>query len=417
MSAVPFTPQGSLKLLFIGHLVAMAAMEMSGPFWPVYIKTLSPMNNEDVLFWSALVYATPMAVAMIAIPLWGALGDRVGHKTMVLRALLALTVTQGLIAVTSQIEMILVWRLVQGACAGMIAAAMAYAVSLDRKKRRVRVIAALQGCTAAGSLVGPVAGGVIIAYLGYAALFTLSAIVCLLVAVMFAICLMPSPAQQQNSSHREVAQDHDVPRQGSSTLKLMVALVLGAIVIAQLAKMLPQAFFALYVADIAGNQPVLVGITFSLTGVAVLLCAPFWGRIFDRLKPAQTVWCLCFLSLCALMIMEGHAAVNQLETLGVLRFAWGLCLGGLLPGLLNLLAQLAGATGQVLGFGNGFSKFGNLLGYLGGAMAASMFGLAGAFHFISATYAVLIPVLLGLLLVGGAAFNEDVLQKRKRAKS
>ncbi|MFZ3186416.1 MAG: MFS transporter, partial [Pseudomonas sp.] len=48
----------SLRLLVLIQLVSMAAMEMSGPFWPLQIQALlGPAQAQYTALLSALVYA------------------------------------------------------------------------------------------------------------------------------------------------------------------------------------------------------------------------------------------------------------------------------------------------------------------------------------------------------------------------
>jgi MFS family permease len=88
------------RWLFALQLVAMGAMEMSGPFWPLHLRRLGGLAPAGLAWASAAAYAGPLAMAMCTTPWWGRLGDRVGHKPILLRALLALAATLWWIAAT-----------------------------------------------------------------------------------------------------------------------------------------------------------------------------------------------------------------------------------------------------------------------------------------------------------------------------
>ena len=148
-----------LRALFLIQLVAMGAMEMSAPFWPLHLRQLGQLSPTALAWASSIAYAGPMAMAMLLTPLWGRRGDRTGHKPMLLRALAALALTQLWIACTGSAMMILLARLVQGGLAGFIASAQAYGSSLVDKAERGALMARLQVATAAGSVLGPVLGG------------------------------------------------------------------------------------------------------------------------------------------------------------------------------------------------------------------------------------------------------------------
>ena len=159
----------TLRLLVVIQLVSMGAMEMSGPFWPLQIqKLLGVANAQYTGLLSSLVYAGPMMAAMILTPMWGRLGDRTGHKPMIIRALLALAVCQALAAITFDPWLLVAIRVAQGALAGFIAAAQAYALACCGDSGRGHILARLQSATAVGSLAGPVLGGWLMDISGFA---------------------------------------------------------------------------------------------------------------------------------------------------------------------------------------------------------------------------------------------------------
>lgn len=146
-----------IHLLFIIQLVSMGAMEMSGPFWPVHLHSLS--HSDDLFtFASIAVYVGPMLGIMLTSTLWGRLGDRFGHKAMMMRALFGLAITQLALAYANDVWLILMLRFLQGACAGYIAPAQAYGVSIESPARRAKLFAYLQVSTNVGSLGGALVG-------------------------------------------------------------------------------------------------------------------------------------------------------------------------------------------------------------------------------------------------------------------
>lgn len=154
-------PRWQIHLLFVTQLVAMGAMEMSGPFWPVHLRML--VHSDDLFsFASVAVYVGPMVGIMLTSTFWGRMGDRFGHKSMMLRALLGLAATQMALAFAGDVWSILILRFLQGACAGYIAPAQAYGVSIESPANRTKLFAYLQISTNVGSLGGAVVGGVIL---------------------------------------------------------------------------------------------------------------------------------------------------------------------------------------------------------------------------------------------------------------
>ena len=72
-------------LLFALQFVSMGAMEMSGPFWPIQIKALSPSDGVFGLA-SIGVYVGPMIGMSLTSTFWGRMGDRYGNRLMMVRA-------------------------------------------------------------------------------------------------------------------------------------------------------------------------------------------------------------------------------------------------------------------------------------------------------------------------------------------
>ena len=152
---------GIVRLLFALQLVTMGAMEMSGPFWPLRLKALC---TSDAAFGLASTgtYVAPMLWIALTGSLWGRMGDRYGHRLMMVRALAGLAITQLGLAFAGDAVVIILLRFVQGACAGFSAPAQAYGVGLVPAECRGRLFAVLQVCTNVGSLGGAVLGGVIL---------------------------------------------------------------------------------------------------------------------------------------------------------------------------------------------------------------------------------------------------------------
>ena len=181
-----------IYLLFAIQLVSMGAMEMSGPFWPVHLRGLT--TSESVFsFASIAVYVGPMLGIILTSAFWGRIGDRYGHKLMMIRALAGLSLTQLGLALFSDIWVILILRFLQGAFAGYIAPAQAYGVSIEAPSRRARLFAILQISTNVGSLLGAVVGGLILDYATFFWINIIASALCAVCTVIAAVTLPDVP--------------------------------------------------------------------------------------------------------------------------------------------------------------------------------------------------------------------------------
>ena len=370
----------TLRLLVGTQLVSMGAMEMSGPFWPLQIQALlGAANAQYTGLLSALVYAGPMMAAMLLTPLWGRLGDRTGHKPMIIRALLALAVCQALAAIAFDPWLLVGIRVLQGALAGFIAAAQAYALACCAEGGRGQILARLQSATAIGSLLGPVLGGWLMDVSGFALLCYSATAICLLCAVfsLFLPSDTPRLAHQQKPAHTALP-------------KGWLVAMLGVIVLIQAAKMMPQPFYALYVAQVLHAPAWLIGASYAASAATLALSAPLWGRLFDRYQPTHTLRVIEWVAWACALTLAFTAVASEWIGFLASRLLWGVWQGALLPVAYTLIANTIAPNQQgfALGLGNSAAKAGALCGALMGGIGMATVGLAQSFWLVAVTYAI-----------------------------
>ena len=79
-------------MLGLGQLVAVSAMGIVIPLIPFFLRELGMTDRAQLERWSGLVFSAPFLAAAVMSPVWGYLGDRYGHKKMVVRAIVGLAV-------------------------------------------------------------------------------------------------------------------------------------------------------------------------------------------------------------------------------------------------------------------------------------------------------------------------------------
>ncbi|SET54090.1 Predicted arabinose efflux permease, MFS family [Pseudomonas sp. NFR09] len=369
----------ALRLLVVIQLVSMGAMEMSGPFWPLQIqRLLGDAGAHYTGLLSSLVYAGPMMAAMILTPLWGRLGDRTGHKPMIIRALLALAACQALAALTFDPWLLVAIRVAQGALAGFIAAAQAYALACCGDSGRGHIMARLQSATAVGSLAGPVLGGWLMDISGFALLCYSATAVCLVCALVS--LFLPSDNQRLRKTNATTP---------TALPKGWLGAMLGIIVLIQAAKMMPQPFYALYVADVLHAPGWLIGASYAASALTLALSAPLWGRLFDRHPPAHTLRIIEWVTWACALTLACTALASEWLGFIASRLLWGMWQGALLPVAYTLIANTVAPAQQgfALGIGNSAAKAGALGGALLGGIGMGMVGLAHSFWLVALTYA------------------------------
>lgn len=376
-----------IALLFTIQLVSMGAMEMSGPFWPVHLRQLT---DSDTLFSfaSIAVYVGPMLGILLTSAFWGRLGDRYGHKLMMIRALAGLTLTQLGLALFSDLWAILVLRFLQGACAGYIAPAQAYGVSIEVPSRRARLFALLQISTNVGSLLGAVVGGLILDHATFFWINLSAAALCAVCTVIAALTLPNVPPVKKTT-----APSTGGTWQASALLPLLT--VMGILL---LARMLPQTSFALYVSTTFAVSNALVGLCYGLLALGFILSATAWARHFEGRSQADSLRRLTWV-VAGCIALTALAGLTRNPLVFVLAyFVWGVLLGATTPVLMALVSKTADSAqqGHVLGIAQGTTQFASIVGICAGGLLSQVYGLAYTYLFVCVAYAMALIAILAL---------------------
>lgn len=381
-------------LLFAIQLVSMGAMEMSGPFWPVHLQGLTD-SPTVFTFASIAVYVGPMLGILLTSAFWGRIGDRYGHKPMMIRALAGLALTQLGLALSEDIWMILLLRFVQGACAGYIAPAQAYGVSIEAPARRARLFALLQISTNVGSLLGAVLGGLILDHATFFWINVGASLLCALCMLVAVICLPNVPPARAGGATGSKAQATDSLWRDAPLRGLL--LVMGILL---LARMLPQTSFSLYVSTMFDVSHSLVGLCYGLLALGFIVSATAWSRHFERRSRTDTLRRIAWVVL-GCMILTGIAGITRQAPLFVASyFLWGVLLGATTPVLMALLSKSVDATrqGHVLGLAQGSAQFASIAGICFGGLLNQLYGLQYTYLFVCLAYAVALLVMLVMLV-------------------
>jgi MFS family permease len=374
----------TLRWLFLIQLISMGSMEMSAPFWAQHFQQLATMSSSELAWASGMVYAGPMLMTMLFSPLWGKIGDRVGHKLMLVRALVVLTLTQCWIAWSDDVTSILLARLLQGALAGFIATSQAYGSTLVDKEQRGGLMAHLQMATALGSVLGPMMGGYIYSGMGFNQVNLIAAVLCAFCTIMTILCL---PAVYSvETKHVDATENAKVKT--TATLLSPIAGILVAIVLVQSAKMMPQIFFSIYAEQILQASPWITGACYGATALGLCLAARFWARRFAQISRQQVMREIEYCCWICAVLLGFQALSDNLWLFVASRLIWGIFLAALLPVFYSLLSHDASEAqqGVILGLGNSAAKAGALIGILIGSIGLAYLPTEQLFWPVSGVY-------------------------------
>ncbi|EUB82681.1 MFS transporter [Pseudomonas sp. GM30] len=379
-----------IYLLFAIQLVSMGAMEMSGPFWPVHLRGLT--TSESLFsFASIAVYVGPMLGIILTSAFWGRIGDRYGHKLMMIRALAGLSLTQLGLALFSDIWVILILRFLQGAFAGYIAPAQAYGVSIEAPSRRARLFAILQISTNVGSLLGAVVGGLILDYATFFWINIIASALCAVCTVIAAVTLPDVPPVKKTVVADKAAPARSASLwQGSPLLSL-----LGVMGILLLARMLPQTSFSLYVSSVFDVSNSVVGLCYGLLALGFILSATAWSRYFEHRGQQDTLQRMTYVVLGCIVLTAVAGVTHDPVVFVIAYFIWGVLLGATTPVLMALISKTADSSqqGHVLGIAQGTAQFASIAGISAGGLLSQVYGLQYTYLFVCLAYVLaLIPI-------------------------
>jgi DHA1 family multidrug resistance protein-like MFS transporter len=394
--------QRTLGALWLAQTLTIIGFSLRTPFLPFFVAELGARNLETQVLWAGAINAGGAAVMAITAPLWGALADRYGRKLMVLRAMVAGSLTIGLMALATSPWQLFVLRLVEGGFTGTVTAATTLAASTVPRERLGFGLGLMQMAVFSGSAVGPLIGGVLADQIGYRATFVLAGSLLLVSALLVAFLVEerfePPP---RRAGHGET---------GGETWRLLLAPALLGIVVSLLAlraaSMALQPIVPLLVAQLArGSSAVnsLAGLAMGVSGMTSAVASVGLGRLSDRIGQRP------------LLIASGALAAATFLPLGLTTQVWqvivlqalfGIASGGMLPTANALVARLTpeGRRGTIYGFTTTASSLGAFVGPSVGTVLAAALGLHAPF------------LAIGLALAATVAWVARTLSPLERAE-
>ncbi|WP_011299806.1 MFS transporter [Cupriavidus necator] len=379
-----------IRLLFVLQCISMGAMEMSGPFWPIHLRA---MSSSDAVFGFAgiAVYVGPMLGIVLTSTFWGRIGDRYGHKPMMVRALAGLCLTQLALAWSQDVWTILALRFLQGACAGYIAPAQAYGVSIESPLRRGRLFAFLQVSTNVGSLLGAVAGGLILDVASFYWINVIAAALCAACAAAVATCL-PTVPPAPSAPPVATSTGHGVARYSPQML-----ILLGTMGLLLISRMMPQTPFSIYVSSVFAVSNWVVGLCYGLLALGFIVSAAPWARYFEGRQADDALRRIgCVVAACAALAAVA-AVTRSIAVFVAVYFLWGLLLGATTPVLTAMISRAAGdaGQGQLLGMTQSVTQMSAIAGITLGGWLSQTAGLQYTYAFVCAAYLMtLLPMIV-----------------------
>jgi MFS transporter, DHA1 family, multidrug resistance protein len=361
----------SVVVICITQFLVMAGMNIVVPFIPFFVRELGVTDPASVQRWSGLIIAGPFMTAVLANPIWGALGDRVGRKLMINRALIGLAIVLFLMGLVETPGQLFIVRLLQGVLSGFIAAATALIATLVPEKKMSWGMGVLTASQAAGVLVGPFFGGLVADTIGFRPLFFAVSIVMLLGLPAVVIYV------------RETKQDGVKPgfmiglKIVQASKKIQQALI--ALGIGRTAVFLVFPIFPLFLETmVKSHVATWTGALMGISGFFSMLSAPILGRMGDK-KGINRI--MPYLLAGTSITLALHYFATSAYQLIAVRALHGIFIGGIFPLVFSYigLQVIPKNRGATLGVAHSAFMLGHLVGPLLGGYLAPIIGMRPIF--------------------------------------
>ncbi|MFZ5827947.1 MAG: MFS transporter [Bacillota bacterium] len=364
-----------LYILWICSFIVQMGFSLIMPFLPLYLEELG-VQGPAVEMWAGVIFSANFVVMAIVSPIWGSLSDRVGRKPMMLRSAFGMAAVVALMGLAQTPWHMLGLRLLQGLAAGFIPAATAYMASVVPRERAGHALGLLGTGNVAGSILGPLVGGLLAKGMGYRPIFFVTALSCLVAGAIVLLLVRERFTPVERTERGGFAAGLAAVRQYPVVMAMTVVLFMNMFsiltaepVLARYLRMLeaPEDWVAL-----------LSGLVFSVTGIATIIVAPQVGKLSDRIG-SRRLLAIALGGASVMYLLQGFAtAVWQMVAL---RFVLGLFTGGLMPAANGLIARTVPKEmqGRVFGLTSSAIFIGNTVGPLVGGVVASTFGIRAVF--------------------------------------
>ncbi|MBK9388198.1 MAG: MFS transporter [Planctomycetes bacterium] len=288
------------RAIYAACLATAIGMTAFVPFLKFNLEALGVRRDDGSLeLWTGLVTGAAPLTAAFSGALWGAIGDRIGRRLMMLRALLGIVVFVGLCSFATQPWQLLVLRLLQGLFSGYVAPALTLVSVSAPEGKQSSAVAGIQGSMALGFCFGPLLGEVVRRTGAPESIFWFtSGLAALSLLAVLAFVPRDRPHEERRAAGSEP------PPTALGELKRWFATahvpqLLGAVFAVRFAFAASNAMVAIFVAhELRGLDPAWEGfvVAAAFTGPHAIgvVTVKRWSAVGDRLGPRRS------LAICAL---------------------------------------------------------------------------------------------------------------------
>jgi DHA1 family multidrug resistance protein-like MFS transporter len=369
----------TLYTIWVTEFIAVLGFNFVLPFIPYYIQELGVTDRQQVALWAGTATSLMSLGFAIMAPIWGMLADRYGRKLMVMRATFAGAILMVLMVFVTNVQQLVLLRILHGVFTGTIAAATTLVVSVVPKQYSGVAFGSLQTAVYLGTSLGPLLGGIAADSLGYRSSFWVTGALLLFSGILVTFLVREDfhPAEDVTRSKQtgwgEAAQF--LFAAGGALLAVFAARILLRVGTQILNPVLP--LFVQTLLPPEARVATMTGIITGASAVGTALGSPLIGRWGDKVGQRRLL--IASGSAAALFYLP-QAFVPNATWLALWQWLTGFAVGGTLSTLTALLIQFSpkGREGMIIGLDSSIAGLANAIGPMVGASAAGL-GLQAPF--------------------------------------
>ncbi len=351
---------------FFAQFLGIVGISFATPFLPFFVADLGVTDRGAQAFWAGIVMASGGLTFAVFAPVWGMFADRFGRKPMVCRAMFGAAVSVFLMSYSRTVPQMILFRVIQGAFSGTLAASIALVAGVVPLKRSGLALGMMQAAVFMGNALGPFFGGMAADAFGYRVSFRIGALLTLLGGLMIVF----------GTHERFKAPDRHSTAENPGFLKIirLPGFLISVVVLfsVRLSNSISNPSFPLIVGDIIDSSRNLNSITGSVIGAAAIAAAvssAILGHAGDRLGRRYVLVGCCIVACLASI---GHYAARDLPTLFLVRILFGFSVAGMMPAANAMINEVVDprSIGKAYGLATSLSMLGSALGpTIGGSLA------------------------------------------------
>lgn len=358
-----------------GSFTTIVAMTMLIPYLPIFVEELGVHDRDSVLRWSGIAYSATFFTAALTAPLWGALGDRFGRKSMLIRASLGMAIVMSCIGLAQNVWQLVGLRLLTGLLGGYASGSTILVAAQTPKERSAWALGVLSGGVMAGNIVGPLFGGFAPELVGVRTTFFVAGGLIFLAFIATTTLLHEDRKPTARTATEHQGTWSQLPQPG------VVAMLLVTSSLLLFATMSVEPIITVFVQELTNGSDRAsfgAGVIMALGAAGSIASAPRLGRVADRIGHLTVI--IGCLAAAGLLLFAQSAAPNVL-VLAILRLLMGAALGGLMPAITAAIRHRVPdrIVGRVLGLSVSAQYVGQVTGPLMGGYVGAHLGLRSVF--------------------------------------